>query len=157
MSIVSPAAPAENPRIPARPTTYNGVRMRSRLEARAAAHLDLLRDAVWEYEPRCFAGPEGQYLPDFLLLVEGLDFPIYIEVKPAALVEDPFAVLERMAIIWRSEPAAQLTLQLWDDGGWVEHRLREGKYAYATSGGLTVRVPVGDLVAVRSLMTGGLA
>jgi hypothetical protein len=50
----------------ARPTTYNGIEMRSRLEARVAAWLDDV-GIPWEYEPRAFASAQGQYLPDFQL------------------------------------------------------------------------------------------
>lgn len=50
----------------ARPTTYKGVKMRSRLEAGYAQWLDRW-DFTWEYEPECFASERWQYLPDFLV------------------------------------------------------------------------------------------
>lgn len=66
----------------ARPTSYAGVMMRSRLEAAFAQFLDARR-WNWEYEPLCFAGPDGQYLPDFRILFdEKPGSGIYIEVKP---------------------------------------------------------------------------
>ena len=48
------------------PTTYRGVRMRSRLEAEVAYLLDAMR-CEWEYEPQSFLIPEtgDHYLPDF--------------------------------------------------------------------------------------------
>lgn len=91
--------------IPARPTIYRGIRMRSRLEALWAAELDLVYPGRWQYEPICFADGFGQYLPDF-----GLDMgtPVYIEVKPPGI--DPAGQLARMSPIWASEPEAELWL-----------------------------------------------
>ena len=56
-------------------TTYNGVRFRSRLEAKWACVFDRL-GWRWEYEPFDLDG----YIPDFILL--GAD-PVLVEVKPA--------------------------------------------------------------------------
>lgn len=70
--------------IAARPTTYKGVEMRSRLEARYAQWLDA-QGLEWTYEPRCFASDDGQYLPDFQIdgvRVLGSVHPIFVEVKP---------------------------------------------------------------------------
>jgi hypothetical protein len=89
----------------ARPTTYKGIRMRSRLEARFAARLDALA-WVWEYEPRAFADERGQYLPDFWVDLREAERTVYIEVKPT--IEAAFRVMERMQIIWSSEPDAAL-------------------------------------------------
>lgn len=63
--------------IKAIPTTYNGRRYRSRLEARWAAYFDLLG---WhhEYEP-CDL---GTWSPDFALWGKRPQFPVYVEVKP---------------------------------------------------------------------------
>lgn len=97
---------------PARPTTYKGIRMRSRLEAEFAAALDTWPDMTWEYEPMCFASPAGQYLPDFLVTYHPPSgfppFDSYFEVK--AVVGDPQPVLSRMEIIWESRPDVGLTL-----------------------------------------------
>ena len=71
--------------IKARTTMYKGIKMRSRLEADFAAFLDQ-SDADWDYEPFCFAGPDGQWLPDFLVILNG--HRIYIEVKPESLDGD---------------------------------------------------------------------
>ena len=71
-----------NPRMAARPTTYKGVKMRSRLEAAWAEQFDAVH-WTWQYEPHCFATSEGQYLPDFHLSIPLLSDNIYVEVKPA--------------------------------------------------------------------------
>lgn len=65
--------------IPAKPTTYKGINMRSRLEARWAAMFDMLGWS-WEYEPEI-----GQaYIPDFLL--HGKDgVRVYVEIKPEGI------------------------------------------------------------------------
>ncbi len=62
------------PVIKAIPTTYNGTRFRSRLEARWAAFFDLC-DWRWSYEPQDFNG----YIPDFSLRFRT---PVLVEVKP---------------------------------------------------------------------------
>jgi hypothetical protein len=95
---------------PARPTTYNGIPMRSRLEARFAADMDR-QSAVWVYEPRAYASPDGQYLPDFQILEYGgkaVQPPLFFEVRPT--VERAYLAMERMAIIWASEPTADLCI-----------------------------------------------
>lgn len=62
--------------IPGIPTSYNGTRFRSRLEARWAAMFDLLAWS-WEYEPLDLAG----YIPDFIL--KFAEAPsMLVEVKP---------------------------------------------------------------------------
>ena len=109
----------------ARPTTYKGIKMRSRLEANfAQTFLDAVHPGEWDYEPECFGSELGQYLPDFLI-----NGGWYIEVKPASLPVTPGdprhpdtsmvdEVLERMEIIWASKPTAMLFLFLWhyDEG-----------------------------------------
>src|SRR5262245_46645920 len=74
--------------IPARPTIYNGIQMRSRLEARIAAVLDGM-GAEWAYEPQAFASNNGQYLPDFLIKSPAQEF--YIEVRPTKEIAERFA------------------------------------------------------------------
>lgn len=78
-------------RVPGRPTVYNGIQMRSRLEATYAEWLDT-NGIVWHYEPRAYASQLGQYLPDFVL--PGIEvavlrdeaapalWPVAVEVKP---------------------------------------------------------------------------
>lgn len=100
----------------ARPTTYRGIRMRSRLEARFAAYLDGLQERSlgwnWTYEPRAFANERGQYLPDFEL--DPVDeFPTtYVEVRPT--VDRALLALERMQIIRSSEPDCLLLVVVGD-------------------------------------------
>ncbi len=100
-----------NNHLKARPTTYKGIRMRSRLEALFAAHLDS-RHKTWQYEPRAYGNEHGQYLPDFQL------GSAYIEIKPETADHD--AALERMHVILDSEPHAHLTVFTRTRSGWVE-------------------------------------
>ena len=86
--------------IPPRPTTYRGIPMRSRLEARFAAFLDGGKEP-WQYEPRAFADETGQYLPDFQL-----GDKTFIEVKPT--IDQAEAAMTAMERIWSSEPDATL-------------------------------------------------
>ena len=103
-----------------RPTVYNGIQMRSRLEAGFAAWLDKMR-VEWAYEPKAFGGSEGQYLPDFyvpqLCLIgqnEPRSAPAYIEVKPVLPYDDQARLARRMAVIWKSEPEAHLIVVVRD-------------------------------------------
>ena len=111
-----------------RPTTYKGIRMRSRLEADYAADLDR-QGYRWRYEPECFASETGQWLPDFgcTFAADG-GWAIFDEVKPAeplmkllpgslAYVEHVDALLRQMAVTWASEPGAYLRLTFWKYGG----------------------------------------
>jgi hypothetical protein len=104
----------------ARPTVYKGIEMRSRMEAGFAAWLDQ-RHFDWKYEPDCFAGPKGQYLPDFGLYgvdCQWLEAPatVYVETKPLGWSEregefdDYETLMRRMAIVWQSQPDAVLLL-----------------------------------------------
>jgi len=100
--------------IKARTTMYKGIRMRSRLEADFASFLDRV-DAEWEYEPVCFAGPDGQWLPDFRVLSNGKR--IYFEIKSESLSDDAIdPTLERMTVVWLTEPDAILHLTIWRFG-----------------------------------------
>lgn len=92
----------------ARPTVYNGVRMRSRLEAAWAEQFDAF-GWPWKYEPQVFASELGQYLPDFRVQV-GKDYPVYVEVKPHTYNRD--AAPHLLSIIRASEPLAELWLAL---------------------------------------------
>lgn len=100
--------------IPARETIYNGIKMRSRTEARYAASLDRRTRRVpgssWSYEPRAYANVEGQYLPDFELS-DGFDTAL-IEVKPTE--EQARSAIERMRIAHSSDPTLHL-LATWLD------------------------------------------
>ena len=100
----------------ARPTTYNGVKMRSRLEAGFAMWLDELGTGG-EYEPNAFASPQGQYLPDFkidmpILTLEGCT--VYVEVKPTWDHVDHSAQKVNARIINANEPYAVLLLAVAD-------------------------------------------
>lgn len=103
------------PKLQARPTTYKGVLMRSRLEAGFAQWLDQW-SIEWEYEPACFADETGQYLPDFRLdnvrcAWEETRFPVYVEVKPKPFDLVEFAQLaRRMQIVHSTDPSALLVL-----------------------------------------------
>lgn len=70
--MVSSSSPRD---IHAIPTTYKGVQMRSRLEARWAAFFDQLK-WPWVYEPFDGAG----YIPDFLLNFDHRKF--VVDIKP---------------------------------------------------------------------------
>lgn len=99
--------------IAARPTTYRGIKMRSRLEAHVASWLDREPfEGRWQYEPQAFANEHGQYLPDFY--VDAPNGPMYIEVRPT--LERGFLAMERMQIIWDSDPSAILLLLVSEDG-----------------------------------------
>lgn len=99
--------------LPARPTLYKGIRMRSRTEARIASRLDTL-GLAWEYEPDCFADDSGQYLPDFRITYPS-GRRLYLEVKGHNGV-DLDAAAVRMEIIWSSEPDAQLMILVANTG-----------------------------------------
>lgn len=114
------------PFLPARPTIYKGIEMRSRLEARFAAWMDR-NEWEWAYEPECFATEEGQYLPDFEILsptpavfvdpwmpqdggppdIEGLQEPgerWFIEVKPTLILHQTEESWTRHLILVTSAP-----------------------------------------------------
>jgi hypothetical protein len=112
------------PETKGRVTLYKGIRMRSRLEADYAAHLDrhAPHGESWEYEPICFGSDAGQWLPDFRVTwthPEGKTAR-YVEVKPVQLIQKsptmPATVelvdklLTQMSVVWDSEPAAGLML-----------------------------------------------
>jgi len=96
-----------------RPTTYNGIAMRSRLEARVAAWLDSL-GLRWTYEPQAFGAPEGQYLPDFEIDTSNarhLAQRMFLEVKGAVELEEYFELQRRIAaIVTASDPRAFIIL-----------------------------------------------
>lgn len=96
-----------------RPTTYKGIEMRSRLEAKVAAWFDHTgRD--WEYEPRAFADERGQYLPDFVIQYDKpRPHTTYLEIK--GKIQDEAhrrQIQERMEIVWSSDPGG--ILELWE-------------------------------------------
>ena len=113
--------------IKARPTTYKGIQMRSRLEADYASSLDRAGRS-WKYEPICFAGETAQWLPDFRASFGELATDAYVELKPAGIMHDLEAqgghafeqyadeILTRMSVAWLSEPSTPLMLAFWTYG-----------------------------------------
>lgn len=107
----------DKPSLPARPTLYRGVLMRSRLEATVAEWLDA-RLLKWEYEPARYSGQGGSYLPDFRLPavhIVGKPQVLHLEVKPLRLDRQPPGewvgpLLKSMEWIWDSEPDARLAV-----------------------------------------------
>jgi len=81
--------------IAAKPTFYDGIRFRSRLEATWAAFFDLCRWR-WEYEPLDLKG----WVPDFVL--HGARDPVAVEVKP----------------IWQWKDFPAVSLEKIDQSGW---------------------------------------
>jgi len=67
------------------PTMYRGIQMRSRLEARWAAYLDIT-DWKWEYEPVDLPG----WIPDFIIYPPWDAKPILVEVKPTRCIYEFF-------------------------------------------------------------------
>jgi hypothetical protein len=93
-----------------RTTIYRGIEMRSRLEALVAAYLDR-HGFVWQYEPVCFAGMGGQYLPDFRIQrSDNVDFYLEVKPKPKKLATMAQQQVQRMSVIWESEPYARLII-----------------------------------------------
>jgi len=150
----------ERPYIPARPTVYNGIKMRSRLEAGFARWLDTWPFVKWQYEPQAFAGKGGQYLPDFVAdgfrtaWSDGLH-RVYFEVKPPVFGcqtrwdEDPHVdpaeweagsaaeddLWRRMAIIWASEPEVLLCLvKQKTEGQWADFWVAENSDEFGGEG-----------------------
>lgn len=103
----------------ARPTTYEGTKMRSRLEASWAAAFDQI-GMVWQYEPLAFADAAGQWLPDFRVGLPGA-LTAYVECKPRNQKGIRDLIL-RMAKTWASEPDAML-LVLVGNPAWDEELL----------------------------------
>lgn len=75
-------------------TEYNGVKFRSRLEARWALFFDGI-GVRWAYEPEGYTLPSGAYVPDFKLL----ELKTWIEIKPneAAADERDRALCQELA------------------------------------------------------------
>ena len=106
---------ADGTRFKARPTTYNGIEMRSRLEAKYAAWLDRV-NIRWTYEPKCYASEAGQYLPDFELHgvhLLGVERTVFVEVKPTvAAVGGKATALNWCEILWATHPGAFLLIEV---------------------------------------------
>jgi hypothetical protein len=108
-----------NPALKARPTTYRGIQMRSRTEARYAAWLDTWCE--WTFEPNAFKDRRNEWLPDFRLLdvpTTWTEHPVtvFVEVKPAewlTQVDDlsRLRLLRRMAAVFGSDPSAVVLVE----------------------------------------------
>ncbi len=92
----------------ARETWYNGIPMRSRLEAGFAQALDQ-KQLSWKYEGTAFASRHGQYLPDFVV-----EDHVYYEVKSEG--KGTADVLERMKVILATDASATLVVV---EGVWI--------------------------------------
>jgi hypothetical protein len=109
--------------IAAKPTTYRGVSMKSKLESQVAIELDRL-DIPWAYEPRIYWKPSVKrsgYLPDFRLWPKRREHPWFVEVKPSGIycerhtdTSDLLTALEKLMVIRHTEPDATLVLWLAD-------------------------------------------
>ena len=104
--------------IQAKPTIYNGVQMRSRLEAKWAAFFDQI-GWRWEYEPDGFG---DYYIPDFMILGPR---PLLIEVRPVATEPGYEAQIPTMRIspdLWKHDllvvGATALPVFRAEDNGW---------------------------------------
>lgn len=90
-------------------THYKGYKFRSRLEARFAVFLDVLR-ITWDYEVEGFDLPQtGKYLPDFFLpnggLPESYIRPMWIEVKAGKPTLQEINKLRELAYVTKTAGA----------------------------------------------------
>ena len=108
--------------IKAKPTLYNGVEFRSRLEARWAVFFDSLR-IRWEYEETYFETEYGYYKPDFWL-----DTGWIIEIKPTTPLDIEFNKVEsvngKIALISGS-PSPMAQLWLFNNGKMMDIQLSD--------------------------------
>jgi len=84
------------PNLKAIPTKYNGIKFRSRLEARWAIFMDNI-GVKYEYEPEGFDLEGLWYLPDFWLPT--FDGGSFMEVKPTDLNDGEMEKVKRLARI----------------------------------------------------------
>jgi hypothetical protein len=124
----------DDDRLPPRATTYNGIPMRSRFEARVAAWLDA-RGIQWSYEPMAFAGREGQYLPDFQLLGR----EVYLEVKGQLDQAGRVRAQNQMEVVLASQPGAYLLLA-------SEEQLEAGMVDWTLADHPWVETPITELM-----------
>jgi len=110
-------------------TIYNGIRFRSRLEARWAIFMDAL-GVKWEYEPEGFTDGTLCYLPDFWLPNQNC----YLEIKPTTPSEleiNKACMLSigtnyPIAIVW-GRPSTPLQSLSWDPWQLVRDELGIGR------------------------------
>ena len=96
-------------KIPGIPTTYKGIRFRSRLEARWAVMFDLV-GFRWEYEPFDMPG----WIPGFLLRFTRSTL---VEVKPITEIDN--SVCDEMVAARGGENHRLLLLGCAHDAGWI--------------------------------------
>jgi hypothetical protein len=94
---------------------YRGILMRSRLEARFAAVLDI-EQATWEYEPRAYADGLVQYLPDFEAITRS-GLHTFFEVKPTE--EAAYLATDSVLPVFASEPDLTAVIITWPLRGWA--------------------------------------
>jgi hypothetical protein len=105
--------------ISAIPATHNGIRFRSRLEARWAMFFDLMR-VDWRYEYEGYKLPSGWYVPDFWLP----QIKTWVEIKPPFNVEyESERERKERAVTLCGELATatknRVVLFAMDFGGWL--------------------------------------
>lgn len=101
----------------ARPTIYNGINMRSRLEAKTAGSLDE-HGVAWTYEPRAYAYQNVQYLPDFEI-TEWCGGSAFLEVRGMEDFGGVYLAAQQMQVIWSSVPSAYLYLDVHSPQGFL--------------------------------------
>lgn len=116
-------------------TFYNGIKYRSRLEARWAVYFDHL-GIKYEYEPEGFTDSMGSnYLPDFYLpdvyYRKTVKKGIYIEIKPSSYVDEQVkssSWFNEPLFLFKGPPAGTCVydsevnnmFECWS-GGWDNH------------------------------------
>ena len=122
-------------------TVYNGVRYRSRLEARWALFFDLL-GVRHRYEEEAFALPSGNYLPDFRLPdAWATTGGCYVEVKPYATNDlrfCDFAALAPLIVVY-GLPCAELRATVYlhavtTGACFYRHYGRKGAWVWGSHG-----------------------
>lgn len=89
------------------PTTYRGIKFRSKLEARWAVFLDHCKIvSAWKYEPTIINGPGFSYTPDFLIAIQS--FSWFLEVKPIQAYDGYVDKLSKISnslgeVVWLGE------------------------------------------------------
>ncbi len=147
----------QNGKIKAIPTEYNGVKFRSRLEARWAVFFDKL-GIKWLYEAEGYQTPYGNYVPDFWLpgvyLRHHPSPGVLFEVKSPMYKSDEHPALEFIAENLETSAMLAKGMELntndshaydwneglfqiapWWDNGMYFHRCKCGRTKFEFSGG----------------------
>jgi len=99
--------------IKAKPTTYRGVRFRSRAEARFAVALDS-EGIAYEYEPKF--EKLAKWTPDFIVkfpVCGGETFNVLVECKPALVTDEYFQNWKKQSTLALSEYSEIATCVLY--------------------------------------------